>query len=370
MSHRSSGPLAALRGVLALLVLVPAAGATPATVRVVGDVQGIDTTAVDTTGQAVPGGCAGNSAGEALDKAVNGNWDRNAFVSTILGETHMYLVDRDYWSFWINDTYSQLGLCDYTVQAGDRILLFVQRDNASFAGTIFPLVLSGAPPSTVVGHPFTVTVYEQRTDGTTTTPVPAEGATVAGGGVTAQTDAAGQATLTLLALPEAGQFRLRATRAGNVSSDAATVTVSLSTTHPGGVTAPPPPPPVVTPQAPGATITGIADGQRFARGKGPRELKVTAYAGAGLLAVKLRLTRNDRGRCSTFSGKSERFRHIKCGAVNGFWFRVGDRQDTSYLLPSRLPRGRYVLDVNAIDKAYNRDDARRRGGNRVVFHVG
>ena len=91
---------------------------------------------------------------------------------------------------------------------------------------------------------------------------------------------------------------------------------------------------------------------------------------SGLLAVKLRLTRNDRGRCSTFSGKSERFRHVKCGASNGFWFGVGDRTETSYLLPSRLPRGRYVLDVNAIDKAYNRDDARRRGGNRIVFHVG
>jgi len=29
-----------------------------------------------------------------------------------------------------------------------------------------------------------------------------------------------------------------------------------------------------------------------------------------------------------------------------------------------------VLDANAIDKAYNRDDKRRRGGNRIVFHVG
>jgi hypothetical protein len=28
-----------------------------------------------------------------------------------------------------------------------------------------------------------------------------------------------------------------------------------------------------------------------------------------------------------------------------------------------------VLDVNAVDKAYNRDDARRRGANRIVFHV-
>jgi hypothetical protein len=28
-----------------------------------------------------------------------------------------------------------------------------------------------------------------------------------------------------------------------------------------------------------------------------------------------------------------------------------------------------VLDVNAIDKSFNRDDARRRGSNRIVFFV-
>ena len=29
-----------------------------------------------------------------------------------------------------------------------------------------------------------------------------------------------------------------------------------------------------------------------------------------------------------------------------------------------------MLDVKATDKAFNRDDARRRGSNRVVFRVG
>jgi len=367
MSHRRSVLVAGALAALAALALSPTAVATTASVRIVGDAVGLDTTQVDTSGQALPGGCAGNSAGEALDKAVNGDWDRMAFVSTILGETHTY-ANRDYWSFWINDTYSLLGLCDYTAQAGDRILLFVQRDDASFAGTIFPLVLSGVPATVVAGRPFTVKVTEQQTDGTTTTPAPAQGATVAG----ATTDAAGMATLTL-ATP--GQVSLRATRAGNVASDAATVIVTpaaAAAPAAAGTGAPPPPPApaIAAPRrAPSASIRGIAEGRRFARGQGPRELSVSASADAGLLVVKLRLTRNDRGRCSTFSGKAERFRHIKCGASNGFWFGVGDREQTSYLLPSRLPRGRYVLDVNAIDKAYNRDDARRRGGNRIVFHV-
>ena len=198
---------------------------------------------------------------------------------------------------------------------------------------------------------------------------------MAGGGASALTDTTGKATLTL---PGAGQVSLRATRPGNVASDAAALMVTPApvATGPGatpGATPPPPPPPpppVVRLQAPGAAIVGIAEGQRFDRGKAPRELRVTEpSSGTGLLVVKLRLTRNDRGRCSTFSGKTERFRHVKCGASNGFWFGVGDRAETSYLLPSKLPRGRYVLDVNTIDKAYKRDDARRRGGNRIVFHV-
>jgi hypothetical protein len=124
--------------------------------------------------------------------------------------------------------------------------------------------------------------------------------------------------------------------------------------------------------SPAARIDGIRDHQRFARGKGPRALRLHVTPDpSGLLTIKLRLTRNDRGDCTYFSGKFERFRRTRgCGAANGFWFAVGDREDTTYLLPRALPRGHYVLDVNAIDKAFNRDDARRRGGNRIVFDVG
>jgi hypothetical protein len=139
-------------------------------------------------------------------------------------------------------------------------------------------------------------------------------------------------------------------------------------------------------QAPKALITAVREGQTFARGRGPRELAgrvgvLAAFApraveaGAlladpsGLHAVKLRLTRNDGGRCSAWSGSRERFVKRRCGARHGWWLGIGDKVDWSYLLPARLPRGRYVLDVNAIDKAFNRDDRRRRGENRVVFRV-
>jgi hypothetical protein len=48
---------------------------------------------------------------------------------------------------------------------------------------------------------------------------------------------------------------------------------------------------------------------------------------------------------------------------------VSDRASVDYLLPEKLPRGHYVLDVVAIDKALNRDGVRQRGRNRSVFDV-
>jgi hypothetical protein len=89
----------------------------------------------------------------------------------------------------------------------------------------------------------------------------------------------------------------------------------------------------------------------------------------GVLMVKLRLQRRVHGHCWYFSGRFERFRGARCGVARGEWFRIGDGLTWSYLLPKRLPRGSYVLDVNAIDRAYNRDDARRAGANEVHFVV-
>jgi len=376
MTHRLAGLQAGVLAMFLALTIVPVAEATTASVRIVGDAVGVETTVDTTPGTFGPDSCPGHSAGGAIDKAVNANWDRMKFVSTILGESHTY-TSRDYWNFFVNDTNSAVGICDHTVSPGDRILLFVQRDSPTFAPTVFPLTLSGAPPTVAPGQPFTVVVRELRFDyaSPATTPVPVAGATVSGGGASAQTDATGIATLSIAA---PGSFTLRATRPGNVPSAAATVTVSRAPAPPGSPPVPPVPPvlaPAADRSAPGASVVGIAEGRRFARGAGPRRLRArVAPDPSGLLAVKLRLTRNDRGRCTYFSGKSERFRRNerdgRCGAVNGHWFTVGSSVEVDYLLPTSLPRGRYVLDVKATDKANNDDDTRRRGSNRVVFHVG
>jgi hypothetical protein len=83
--------------------------------------------------------------------------------------------------------------------------------------------------------------------------------------------------------------------------------------------------------------------------------------------VRLKLTRRVGKRCWSFSGSRERFIGQRCR--RGHWFKVGDTASFDYLLPEKLPRGRYVLDVLAVDKANNRDTNRRRGRNRAVFTV-
>ena len=115
--------------------------------------------------------------------------------------------------------------------------------------------------------------------------------------------------------------------------------------------------------APAAAIAGIRDGQRFSRRRAPRELHGTASDDpSGLWAVKIRLTRKLGKTCWYFSGSKERFLKRTCGKK--YAFKVGEQPEWSYLLPSRLPRGRYVLDAYAIDNAFNHGTTQR-----VAFRV-
>jgi hypothetical protein len=118
--------------------------------------------------------------------------------------------------------------------------------------------------------------------------------------------------------------------------------------------------------APTAALKGLKDKQVFKR-RGPRELKGSFGADpSGIKTVKLRLAKRAGGKCSYFSGKLERFRRTGCGSEK--YFAIGDRADWSYLLPSRLGKGRYTLDAIAIDGAGNRTPLVR-GTTRVVFTV-
>ncbi|HUR86797.1 MAG TPA: hypothetical protein VMY78_15795 [Solirubrobacteraceae bacterium] len=388
------------------LLLLPAGSALAAPANVTLRAEGVadtlvartalhtDTRTVNKSGVAGED-CTGTSVAGALEIATAGNWGGTFFaglgysVERILGETHAF-PEPDFFELWVNNRSSPLGICQVELQEGDDVLFIVARcvfDPVTFTCANPPVLPLGLTVPSVVapGAPFDVSVVQFATDGTTS---PVAGATIddASGQAIATTNAAGVAAVTLGA---GGPATLRASKPGNARSARQGICATTGADGLCGTAVPGAAP--IAPEAvcetsgsdgrcgtrdrtsPAIGIVGIRDGRRFARGKGPRALRAKALPDpSGLLQVKFRLTRTDGPRCSYFSGRLERFRtnRNRCGAASGFWFGVGDREDTSYLLPRPLPRGRYVLDVNVIDKAFNRDDGRRRGGNRIVFHVG
>jgi hypothetical protein len=347
-----------------LFLSAPAYAAPTVTVRV----EGANATLLERTSVTLGSGngspCEADTAGAALDAATKGNWDRQEFVSTILGETHKF-DNNDYWAEWVDkgQGYKRgAGLCADHLAEGDEVLLLVDLSPPpTFAPTVFPLDLEA--PSTVVNNPgpvpVTVVEYTSATGNTgegERTPV--AGATITGGDVPVVTDAAGHADVPVTA--SAGGVRLRATKPGAAPS--ATETVSFVFKGVPQV----PMQPVATPDrsAPIAKLVGLTDRQTFKTG--PRELKGSFADVSGIKSVKLRLAKRAGGKCSYFSGKLEKFRHTKCGTEK--YFAIGDRADWTYLLPAKLGKGRYVLDAIAIDGAGNRTPLAR-GTTRVVFTV-
>jgi hypothetical protein len=364
-------------GALLSALAVPAAlaaGPADVTVRIEGASATLvprtavhtDATPVNKDGKAGHA-CSGTGAAGALEKATGGDWSGPWFdglgysVQTIKGEAHAFPAP-EYFSLWINNRSASEGVCGTTteLQQGDDVLFFVDRcvsDPVTFLCTNPPVLPLGLVTPRIVspGVPFGITVVEYAPDGTAT---PVAGAEVTGGDGPVTTDAAGSASVTVAAT---GACSLRATKSNRAPSASE---AACATSGADGICGSP------DRTAPSALITGIGEGQRFARAAAPRRITATITPDvSGLTVVKLRLTRTDGPRCTYYSGRSERFRRAPCGVNRASWFAVGDREQVDYLLPQKLGRGRYVLDVNAVDKAHNRDDARRRGANRIVFHV-
>jgi hypothetical protein len=318
--------------------------------------------------------CSGTGAAGALFKATGGDiageWGSVGFqLLTIKGETHdePYPADPShYWSFWVNYTYQDQGLCTTELQDGDEVLMFVDCFSMTEkCAPVTPLRLSGVPASAAPGVPFTVKVEEFATkwDGskTLTTPEPAEDATVTAGAQTVTTGADGTAQLT----PSGGgPLTISVTKPERARTSAVTCVTSGADGNCG--TSLPPSTPVGTPDvvedttAPTPSFLGLRDGQVFAHGKGPRRLRGNVSADpSGLRSVRLSIARKAGGRCTTFRGDTERFKRHACP---GRWYsRIGDRADWSYLLPHRLRKGRYTIGVMAVDKRFNEA--------RTVVHV-
>jgi hypothetical protein len=256
------------------------------------------------------------------------------------------------WGFAVNETTSAVGGCQIALVPGSEVLWAYNYFNLPHR-----LRLSG-PASAGVGIPFAVHV----TDGQTGEPL--SGALIGQlvSGVTtaipssSTTDASGNATVTLA---HTGVSTLKATRAESVRSNGLTVCVHngndgtcgtiVTGGGPGKSSTTQTPQPIVSDTA---KIAGVKNGHVYSRHSAPRVLKgvVEIPPGGTLRQVRIRLERRYRGHCWDFSGSRVRFvRARKCDTAS--FFSVGGSESFSYLLPARLPKGRYVFDIEGVDSA-------------------
>jgi hypothetical protein len=379
MTTLEEGKALVLKRFLVLAVLVAAlcparALAAPATVqlRVEGATSTIYEGPVTTAGKAIDKGdgshpCDGTTATppqpsgptmtSALDDAsiaAGFDWDGAWFP---FGDFLINRIGPDagtataYWGTVLNYQPTAVGGCQQQVANGDDLLFAL--------GDIYaePLLKLAGPAAASVSAPVAVTV----TDGKDGSPV--AGASVGG----AVTGVDGKATL---ALASPGLVRLKATKPGAIRSNALAVCVSASGTgdcaasNHAGSTAPSAG--VHDSRAPFASIASPRNGRRYR--VGPRLLKGTARDDeTGLEVVKLSLRRHSGSRCRWWGATRERFSGRDCHRK--VFFAIGAAGSWSYLLPRSLPPGRYVLDVEAFDRARNRNETFRPGGNRAVFYV-
>jgi hypothetical protein len=379
-----------------LLATSSALAGTPATVtvRVLGPAPAYEAltppVVVTTTTATVTkdgGACSGTSAGGALELATHGNWEgiwsakySDYEVTSIDGRSFPFEEGSPanyYWSFWRNNSYEEDGVCEAELEAGDQIL-FVP----SCYGPSCPPEPSGvlgiqAPPTAEVGKPVVVTVDRYNAKGE---PSALAHATVSGGGVGAETDSEGHATLIFSG---DGNYTLHA--AGATGEEPRAIPgETLICAHAGqdgacGTSAPANTPVLHTatngivqqvttgPVALLAHATSVREGRAYARTQSPRVLSGKVSAPSSVTSISLRLRRSYRGRCWAYSGRRARLERSACG--RGGFFKVASGGDSfSYLLPARLPAGRYVLDIKATDSAGD-STALARGSTRIVFYV-
>jgi hypothetical protein len=336
--------------------------------------------------------CSGAVPATALETAVGGDWDGPGFgVTRIQGEEHPFVSGDSSWAVYVNGQFINDTVCDHPLADGDKVLFWWSNAFAT-EGYDEPLSLSAPSTAPVPGQQFTITASESATTfdsvtfAGTTTITPSSGASVAGGAATITTAADGTAKVTLAG----GPYTLVVTKGNRAPARVAGCATNGKDGFCGTIVAPgAAPAPGTKPAAPCvsnghdgfcgtpdksiayAALTGVTEGKKYKQGAGPRQLSGKVEAdGSGIADVRLRLTRNDRGACSTYDAKTEKFKAIKkCGATHGTWFSTGANPAFSYLLPSKLGRGRYVLDVQVVDKAGNKTLQLARGTSRVVFTV-
>ncbi len=376
----------------------PALAAGPATVTV--RVEGLTETLLPatqvttTTEPVVKDGkpedsCSGTSSLGALQIVTGGNWSgpwdaefKQYEIYSIEGENHVFeeAPANYYWSFWLNHKEEEVGACEAEPESGEEALFFPACFGEACPPAQLPLGIQ-APPSANVGEKVSVTVNRYSTGGVAS---PANGASVAYEGEEAPTDSSGHATLEFA---HAGELTVRVSAPESVRTEAivcvhngndgtcgtpassgssGSAGAGASTAEGGVDSFKAAVSPYKGPYALVADVTGLIDGHVYRRGHAPRILSGTIFSHSAVSSISLELRREYGGRCYAYEGIRERFLSARCG--EGALFKVSGNGVFSYLLPSALAPGRYVLDVQATDVAGNRTTLAR-GTSRIVFYV-
>jgi hypothetical protein len=296
------------------------------------------------------------------------------FITQIGADKNQTSAPFDSWGYAVNHTTANVGGCQIALAPGNEVLWAY-----NYFNLVHLLNLSG--PSVIqVGVPVTLHV----TDGRTGEPI--SGAAIGEdiGGITAMppggplTNANGEAAIVLT---HTGSVTIKATRSDSVRSNGLVVCVHAANDGSCGTAAAQTPGGASTTTSNGqrngqpplgpdiAEIVGMRSGHVYSRRAAPRVLRglVKVPVGDTLRQTRIRLERRHDGHCFNFSGSRESFvRTSKCGTAS--FFSVGATESFSYLLPTRLPVGRYVYDVDAVENT-GKTTKLVSGVSHIVFRV-
>jgi hypothetical protein len=302
----------------------------------------------------------------------NASWStefNDFFVSQVGSDVNQEVSPFNSWGYAVNYTTANVGGCQFQLAPGSEVLWAY-----NYFNLVHLLSLSG-PATVTAGVPFSVRV----TDGQTGEPISQAAIGEDDRGVTTtipsgpSTNANGEATIVLT---RRGSVTLKATRTDSVRSNGLVACVhsvndgSCGTTvaQESGVSTS-----TSNGQPPAgsdvAEIVGIKSGHVYPRRAAPRVLRgaVKVPAGDTLRQTRIRLERRHDGHCFNFSGSRVSFvRARKCGTAS--FFSVGATESFSYLLPTRLPVGRYVYDMDAVENT-GKITKLVSGVSHIVFRV-
>lgn len=168
-----------------------------------------------TKGGAPSGACPATTAAGAFDVATHGRWDgkfyasaHGIFITSIFGEKP---TGNDYWTVFVDNRASSLGICGLRLHRGEQLLFAVTN------GKEDPIVLT-APRHARTNHSFNVKAFYYTAKGVA---APLAGVRLKDAG--AVTNRRGIATITDR---RPGKLELTASRSGYIRSAPATVSVS------------------------------------------------------------------------------------------------------------------------------------------------